>query len=159
MKKIILIAAVLTLMLSACGKANQNAKICNIENTFITHDSLDKAEKAAGIEIQLPDRVPNWVSNMSFRTSDTMLEVIYVGDEQELRIRKAAGSEDISGIYEDFSFHEETSYGDRLVTLKGDGQSLRVAIWKDSKYTYSVTCCPGMNRDAFENILRSMVES
>lgn len=90
-----------------------SASSTSLANPFTEYDTLAQAEAAAGFSLQMPDRIPNWMDSMCFRAAENaMIEVIVQGGDQELRIRKAPGSSDISG---DFTAYEWTQ------TVDADG--------------------------------------
>lgn len=70
-----------------------------------------------------------------------MIEVIYQNDRNgnEIRVRKAAGSGDISGDYCEYPLKAAIITGSRTVEMKGDGTLVKVAIWENNGYTYAVT--------------------
>ena len=77
--------------------------------------------------------------------SEKMLEVIYSdkdpGEEDAVeayRIRKAVGSDDISGDYNEYSETDEVSVSDNPVALKGNDGSVFVAVWTSGAYTYAI---------------------
>ena len=53
--------------------------------------------------------------------------------------RKAVGSEDISGDYNEYASVTEQDVNGRTVTLKGDGKLTYLAIWTDGEFSYSVS--------------------
>ena len=73
-----------------------------------------------------------------------MLEIIFrtaLGDE--VRIRKAPGSDDISG---DYNTYDNISYEDG-VTMKGNGESFSNATWFRDGYTYSIMLSDPVSSD------------
>ena len=78
--------------------------------------------------------------------NDEMLEVVYVNGEDETgRVRKARGSEDISGDYNEYA--ETVSVGGIDVLLKGDAGLVKLAVWTNDGYAYSVSSEAGMTAD------------
>jgi len=68
-------------------------------------------------------------------------------------LRKAAGSEDISGDYNVYGETKSVGVGDRDVTMKGNGGTVSLALWTEEGYTYAVTSDAGMSPEAMENIV------
>ena len=80
--------------------------------------------------------------------NDEMLEVVYVNGEDETgRVRKARGSEDISGDYNEYAETETVSVGGIDVLLKGDAELVKLAVWTNDGYAYSVSSEAGMTAD------------
>lgn len=74
-----------------------------------------------------------------------MIEVIYdngiVDDtttEDDVRIRKALGSDDISGDYNVYDTEATYQINDCSVTMKGNGSLVSVALWTEDGYTYAI---------------------
>ena len=71
---------------------------------------------------------------------DDMIEVIYFNDtdNEGLRIRKAKGTDDISGDYNEYKNVETVKIGDYDVTEKSDGGNILVVIWTDGTFSYAI---------------------
>ncbi len=54
--------------------------------------------------------------------------------ENGMYIRKASGSDDISGDYNDYAQVETVN----RVTLKGENGNFSLAVWNNNGYTYAV---------------------
>jgi len=70
-----------------------------------------------------------------------MIEVIYFDAEKThegLRIRKANGTDDISGDYNEYKEVNVVKVGDLEVTEKGNDGSISVATWTDGTHSYSI---------------------
>lgn len=158
MKKIIAmtLCATMALSLAACAKKEEAPKApekeptsqtTQLANPFRDFDTLKEAEEAVGFSLEVPATIPNWVSETAFRTmNNEMLEVIYNGKDDQFRIRKAAGSDDISGIQTAYSETEEVPVGERTVTCKGENGLVYVAVWQDGDYTYAMSFDNGMEQ-------------
>lgn len=59
-------------------------------------------------------------------------------DDAEIRIRKAIGTEDISGDYTKYAQENAVTVGALNVTMKGANDSVSVATWASGGYTYSI---------------------
>lgn len=111
-----------------------------IPNPFTDCDTLDEAEKLVGFELSAPDVIGQSTGRL-FRASDfDLLEVIYKqGDTETARVRKAAGSDDISGDYNNYAYVGDISTNGMTVTVKGEKDNISLAIWQKDGYTYSVS--------------------
>ena len=107
-----------------------------------------------GYEISIPESISG-CSDKQYRAmeqdGDTMLEVIYAADskaETEAgRVRKAPGSEDISGDYNEYAEQQSMTVGSVSATCKGEGGLVKLAIWTDGGYTYAVSVEDGCTAD------------
>ncbi len=172
MKKVfafVLTAAVL-LSLAACSTAAKTDRAdetpaaeqtqtdnTQIPNPWTDYDSLDEAIAAAGFDCTIPDTIGG-CSEKAFRVPDadgeTMLEVIYADGETEIaRVRKAPGTEDISGDYNTYAEQTELTSGDAAVTMKGADGLVQLAIWQADGYTYAVSVENGLTADAMAELV------
>lgn len=171
MKKVfafVLTAAVL-LSLAACSTAAKTDRAdetpaaeqtqtdnTQIPNPWTDYDSLDEAIAAAGFDCTIPDTIGG-CSEKAFRVPDadgeTMLEVIYADGETEIAcVRKAPGTEDISGDYNAYD-EQDVAVGDVTVTMKSADGLVKLAIWKDGGYTYAVSVEAGISADAMAELV------
>ena len=82
-----------------------------------------------------------------------MIEVIYFNDtdNEGLRIRKAKGTDDISGDYNEYKNVETVKVGDYDVTEKGDEGNIFIVTWTDGTYSYAIDT----DRAEFKGIIRN----
>lgn len=157
----ITLAAVTLLGLAACSKtqpavqpaSTQKADV-QIQNPWTDYESPEAAEAAVGYEISIPESISG-CSDKQYRAmeqdGDTMLEVIYAADSEAEteagRVRKAPGSEDISGDYNEYAEQQSMTVGSVSATCKGEGGLVKLAIWIDGGYTYAVSVEDGCTAD------------
>ena len=90
---------------------------------------------------------------------DNIAQIIYYSknDAAELVLRKAPGTEDISGDYNVYAENEELNIGEINVAVKGNDGLLYLAVWTDGKYSYSIYLSTGCERDAFAELLTELI--
>ena len=161
------LALALALSLTACGAETQAPAptetaptapphIANMINPYLTCESAQEMQEQAGFEISLPTALPDWVTETIYRTiPGELIEVIYAGEDNEIRIRCAMGSVDISGVYDtDQKEEKDVSVGSSTIHLKGETMEdgvfhVCVATWHTEKgRTYSVTSTNGVGEDS-----------
>ena len=126
-----------------------------IANPFYTFDNLDEAVEVTGFSMTLPE-VPSWAKEVVYRpkTDATMLEVIYFNDTDEIRMRKAPGSDkDISGMYNEFENSEEITVGEKTVTVKGKEGKAYMAVWTDGDFSYFVRDTMGLTNEEMAKLI------
>lgn len=151
---LIVLCAIIVLSMAACkGPENGSTGVggseqVQIPNPFVSCENLHDAAEIAGFEITLPARLPNWVTDTKIRAMENeMIEIIYTGTEQqELRIRKANGHDDISGQYGSFDKVEEIAVNDLTITVKGSSDKIHVAIWTVGDHAFSVVSKEGLEQ-------------
>ncbi|MGI5894033.1 MAG: stalk domain-containing protein [Candidatus Merdivicinus sp.] len=128
-----------------------------ISNPFILCQTIGEAEKLAGFSVSLPKRIPNWVRSCEFRAvQNQMVEVIYLGETEELCIRKGVGDGDISGDYQIYDQIVQKAWKDIPVTLKGKNNLFHTATWTKNSYTYSIVVPDGMSEDAICGLIQEI---
>lgn len=124
--------------------SDEQELICGVdESTWspITDcESLAEAEGVAGIEIHVPEKIEDY-ENISYSAMPRyqLVQVEYHKDEQHyICIRKAPGTEDISGDYNIYTEETTAEIDGRQVILKGNDGKAALALWTDGDYSYSV---------------------
>jgi hypothetical protein len=130
-----------------------------IPNPFVDCDTLDDAKKIAGFTITIPEKMPEGYEKKLIQAVDNgMVQVFYENGEKELIIRKAKGSQDISGDYNEYKESKTITVGSLKVSTRGNNGKVIVATWVDGDYSYSINTNlddKGFNAD----IIRDMVGS
>lgn len=141
--------------------ASDNGSV-QIANPFIDCESLDAAEKIAGFAITVPETVEGYPNRMIQAVEKDMIQVFYTtGDPGEegtetVLLRKAVGSADVSGDYNEYASVISQELRGRSVTLKGDGKLIFLAIWTEGDYSYSVSVSNGMTSAAILDLVNAL---
>lgn len=109
-----------------------------IANPWSDYATAELAYEAAGFELSFTDSNGIYTATNYRAMAGEMLEFIYTDGQKELTLRKAPGSDDISGDYTDYSEVATETVGDITVTLEGQNGSVKVCIWTDGDYSYSL---------------------
>lgn len=134
------------------GSTSQQGE--RIPDPFQEFDSAEDAQKAAGFDITVPDPLDDtWKGVYRVDVDGKLIEVIYnqgnPDDSWEAyRIRKGAGTDDVSGDYNDYAETTEEEVDGKTVTLKGEGGKVTLATWTDGGYSYSISAAPDGPFDA-----------
>lgn len=117
---------------------NQNIEV---PNPFIEVKTLDEAYKIAGFTLLVPKTYQEYKIQLIQVIENDMIEVKYLSEEsgfEGLCIRKAKGTDDISGDYNEYRNIEMIKVGDYEVTEKSDKKDIFVATWTDGSYSYAI---------------------
>ena len=171
MKKILLMS-VLCLAIIACGKKEETkqetAETTNViqkestqlPNPFVEVKNLDEASKIAGFTLEVPETYEDYKQQVIQAIENDMIEVIYLEEEsgyEGLRIRKAKGTDDISGDYNEYRNVETVKVGDYDVTEKGDEGNIFIATWTDGTYSYAIdTDRAELNAEDITNLIANI---
>ena len=154
MKKVLLMS-ILCLAIVACGKKEEakqeTVETTNVEqkqdkpigmpNPFVEVKTLDEASKIAGFSLEAPSEYADYKTTLIEAIEDDMIEIIYFDAEKThegLRIRKAVGTDDISGDYNEYKEENVVKVGELEVTEKGNDGNISVASWTDGTHSYSI---------------------
>ena len=156
---VLLIAASLLLILPSCSTTEEKPdNAMNMINPYVNHLSKKDAEKQVGFTIMLPVS-PFEADKVLYRENivNPMLEIIiYGGDDDEFRVRKAPGSEDISGNWTSYPEKKSITIGRDLVKLEGADGRIYQAIWTSGKYSYSAFVKNGLEESAFIDLVKGI---
>ena len=111
-----------------------------IPNPWVSEANQQAAEAQAGFSITLPQAVPEGYEGPSFQViPGDILEADYAGNgDAEICIRKAVGTDDPSGDYNQYSGSQQMTVGDVEVTMKGNDGGVSLAVWQDGNNAYSI---------------------
>ncbi|EJG10032.1 DUF4367 domain-containing protein [Fusobacterium vincentii] len=171
MKKILLMS-VLCLAIVACGKKEEakqeTAETTNvtqkestqIPNPFVEVKNLDEASKIAGFSLEVPETYEDYKKQVIQAIEDDMIEVIYYDENSEhegLRIRKAKGTDDISGDYNEYKDVETVKVGDFEIIEKGSEGNISVATWNNGTYSYAIDVAEAsLTKDTIANLVSNI---
>ena len=171
MKKILLMS-LLCLTIVACGKKEEakqeTAETTNvtqkestqIPNPFVEVKNLDEASKIARFTLEVPETYEDYKKQVIQAIEDDMIEVIYYDENSEhegLRIRKAKGTDDISGDYNEYKDVETVKVGDFEIIEKGSEGNISVATWNDGTYSYAIDVAEAsLTKDTIANLVSNI---
>lgn len=122
---------------------DEDGENVQIPTPFTDYASMDEASAAAGFALTAPESVDGYSRStiqVFDSTAEPMIEVIYSDDAgtNAIHIRKAAGSGDISGDYNQYAEANTVAVGEVQVTMKGENGQVSLATWTDGGYTFSI---------------------
>ena len=143
----------------AAAEAEPEETGAQIPNPYVDYETLEEACEAAGVSLRLPDSIEGY-ERIDYQAIDgQMVNVIYTAaDGSMLLIRKAKGSEDISGDYNEYEHNSEQTINDIDVQVRGDGDTLSAAVWYDNGEAYSMTVDRPMEKDRGLELLQQLID-
>lgn len=134
----------------------------NMPNPWVEAKDQNDAQEQAGFDIQLPSSLPAEYGAPSFRViPDDILEADYAGNgDAEICIRKAVGTDDPSGDYNQYSGSRKMTVGDVEVTMKGNDGGVSLAVWQDGNNAYSIGIynAAGITAEEMAQMVSEMME-
>ena len=128
-----------------------------IANPMKEYGSAAELSDAVGFTVREIGELPFTVKEtLYFTYDDTLAEIRYTGDDQEVYFRKSQGEdEDNSGVYNTYSQTTTITVGDTEITCKGESDAYELAIWKKDGYSYSISLQTGISLEE----LQAMIET
>ena len=127
-----------------------------IPNPFIDCASLAKASQVAGFEMRAPEAVGDYDRVSISAIDGELIDVLYESGDDTVRVRKGAGTEDISGDYNSYAEAAVSKVDGMEVTMKGDSGKVYLAVWTSGEYTYSVSASAGMSHGEMADLIREI---
>lgn len=142
------------------GQADEDGQNdTQIPNPFVDCATMDEAAEIAGYELSAPETIGESCSRSAIRAMEqSMIEVVYQDGQGEegFRIRKAPGSADISGDYNEYSQINTVEADGQEVTMKGQADKVNLAVWSDGEYTFAVSSIDGLDSAAMAELVQSV---
>ena len=123
-----------------------------IPNPWTDYDTVEDAASAAGFDLTAPAAIAGEAQS-AWRVmtgGQTIFEIRY-GDG--ITLRKAPGTGDISGDYNDYAESQDVAAGDVTVTARGNDGVIYCAAWEADESTYSLTSDAGLTADELAAIV------
>lgn len=128
-----------------------------IPNPFVDYETLEEAVSAVGFDFTVPDAIEGHETrSIQVLGENSMIQAIYGEDKADILVRKALGSDDISGDYNNYPQVSEKTIDGRTVTMKGKDDRVMVALWTDGDYTYSIGINAGMDTDSMTALISAI---
>jgi hypothetical protein len=142
---------------------NNNVNISNqqppvqIVSGVVEHPSIDKLSAAVGFEVYQVETLPFEAEQTQYASYwKKIAQIMYNGEGNTLAFRMSVGSEDNSGDPGEYSNKQTISIGDLIVTLKGEGEIYKLAIWQTEGYSYSINISNGISQEEMVQIIKSV---
>ena len=150
MKKlmILFVAALLCISLAGCGEESTG-----IPNPFVDYETMAQAADKCGFSLSLPQQLDVY-SDRTIQVADNgMLQVIADCENDSVLVRKAPGSDDISGDYNEYAEVKTEQINGAEVTLKGSGGLVYTCVWTTGGYSYSISVDGGLPAETMAEII------
>ncbi|MGN0707916.1 MAG: hypothetical protein ACI4JC_07955 [Faecalibacterium sp.] len=162
MKKMMafVLSAVMVLSLAACsGIGKTGGSSLQIPNPFTECETMEDAANLVGFDFDVPDAVDDKERTaIRVNAGSKLVEVIYGSEDEKAVIRKAEGSEDISGDYNHYAENTTVAVDKVQVTMKGKDGQVQLAVWTNNGYAYSIGIYAesGISSDAMTDLVAAV---
>lgn len=120
--------------------------------------SASELSAAVGFEIPEITELPFEVREIRYRSIVDYAEVFYVGDNETLIFGMSFGTEDNSGDYTKYPSVNTVSLDNEDITLKADDSGVRLVIWTDGTYAYSLMDDRGLKEEDALQMVREIMK-
>ena len=115
--------------------------------------SLSELSEAVGFLVPEIENLPFKVIKIVYVDTFGMADITYTGEDNEAFFRMGEGTEDISGDYTEYQEETAMENGAYSVTLKGESNSYKLAIWTDGTYSYCLSLQKGVSVETWKEML------
>lgn len=122
---------------------------------IVEYASVDELSTAVGFTVCEVRALPFETEKVQFFAYWKKLAHI-VCNENSLVFRMSAGSEDISGDYNNYSDVKSLMLGGDAITLKGNFDQYNLAVWKSDGYSFSVSISTGIPEEEMLKVVQSV---
>lgn len=140
-----------------------------IPSPFTDCATIEEAATLSGFSLTAPDKIEGYSQKSIMAIENEMIQILYhnideyseLSDKElneidwetidfmpdDVLIRKAISDEDISGDYNEYENIKTVSVNDLQVTMRGNGECVNVATWKDGEYAYAISTSADISSD------------
>ncbi|MBP3892771.1 MAG: hypothetical protein J6D34_01880 [Atopobiaceae bacterium] len=126
-------------------------------NPFVDCSSASEAAQIAGFGVTFPEAVPGYSERVYQAVEGEMIQCFYRQGDVSVLIRKAKGSDDVSGDYNEYPQVKTTTVRDAEVTEKGKDDLVYVATWTRDGFSYAIDADEGLSAEVIEGLAGSTV--
>ncbi len=126
----------------------------------LVEGTLADAILIVGFDFVIPEAIDGYTNRTVMTINGELIQAVYGNDTESdvpdnIMIRKAKGSDDISGDYNEYAEVDTVSVGEIQVTLNGNDGKVNVAMWTDNGYTFSIVANTGLTNDQMTDLVSS----
>ncbi len=148
-------AIVLVVSIGIINNINNHSQDVTVVNPYIYCDSIDEAESIVGFDVDAPKSMLNKELEYIVVISGDTIELDYGNDDKSISLRKAPGSDDISGDSNSYSIEKTYLLGKIEITIKGNDK-INLIMWTDSGYSYAIGIPEGVEESQIEEIVKKI---
>lgn len=119
-------------------------------------NSLAELSERSGFTVKDIIRFPFKINNISYKYINKIAVIKYSGDENHIVFKMSKRKKDNSSTDLQNENTVEINLSGRKYLLKKDNELYNGALWKDEKYSYSITLKKGIDLNSMENFLKNI---
>lgn len=157
---VIALCAAMALSFAACGSADEEVVGAD-PSTWgpVEHDSLAAAEEETGLDMSIPQEILG-AKPGTYLTwyEQKYIDTVYTDEAGNIvaRVRKADGSGDISGDYNEYTEVSEEQIENYTVTMKGEDGKIMLASWTADGASYALCVDAGADAETIRTLIQNI---
>ena len=126
---------------------------------YVEYNSVDELKENVNINAKIPDKIRNYKSYSYSVAFSNMAEIQYSSGSDNIlyRLEKGEVAEDISGDYNDYENIQKLTVDNTEVTIKGNEDTYKVAIWYKNGVNYSLSSEQGLKIEDIQNLINEIM--
>ena len=124
-----------------------------IANPFVDCTSASEAAQIAGFTVTFPEAIPGYSERHYQAVEGQMIQCFYRQGDKSVLVRKAKGTDDISGDYNEYPQVNTVKVDEIEVTQKGKDDLVYVATWTRDGFSYAVDADEGLSSETIEGLV------
>lgn len=143
---VLLMAFILPRVLRPAQQGTPGNPNVTISRPYTVCETMQEAEVLTGFALECPEIYKDLKLSEIDVYNNSLIDAVYcdASDEVGMHIRKAEGSDDISGDYNTWETETKIQAAGKTVTLKGDEGLCSLLIWTENGYSYAVSLAQGI---------------
>ncbi|MDY6416636.1 MAG: hypothetical protein SPK83_07275 [Succinivibrio dextrinosolvens] len=158
LKSILLIISSVMVLLSGCSCENNVREVnrAMVPNPFVSVDSVERAAEGAGFVFYCPSEVEGYSKKDISYIKNKLIQVVFRDGNKSILLRKAKGTDDISGDYNKYNNIDNQQVKEYSVTMKGRGDGYYVSSWSYGSFSFAVTSSSPLSAEYMKTLITGM---
>lgn len=126
---------------------------------YVNYNSVDELKENININAKIPNAIKNYKSYSYSVAFSNMAKIQYSNGSDNIlyRLEKGEVAEDISGDYNDYENIQKLTVDNTEVTIKGNEDTYKVAIWYKNGVNYSLSSEQGLKIEDIQNLINEIM--
>lgn len=126
---------------------------------YVNYNSVDELKENININAKIPNAIKNYKSYSYSVAFSNMAEIQYSNGSDNIlyRLEKGEVAEDISGDYNDYENIQKLTVDNTEVTIKGNEDTYKVAIWYKNGVNYSLSSEQGLKIEDIQSLINELM--
>ena len=126
---------------------------------YVEYNSVDELKENVNINAKMPDKIKSYKSYSYSVAFSNMVEIQYSNGSDNIlyRLEKGEVAEDISGDYNNYENIKKLTVDNTEVTIKGNEDVYKVAVWYKNGVNYSLSSEQGLKIEDIQSLINEIM--